>query len=152
MLWIKEVEMIESVDDLKSSRSIQGETHFPNYELLYAKIATALNKIVQKLPLKEEGQSGGTESSERGSVPSRKTDRLHDPRQLPVLLALMIQFLITLTYSQLLFAMMMFRNSIRYGMKFFESWNVFSKIPPDDLLESLYKLRICESDQLKTIR
>ena len=28
MLWIKEVEMVESVDDLKSSRSIQGYTHF----------------------------------------------------------------------------------------------------------------------------
>ena len=26
-----------------------------------------------------------------------------------------------------------------------------SKIPPDDILESLYKLRIRESDQLKTV-
>ena len=25
------------------------------------------------------------------------------------------------------------------------------KIPPDDVLESLYKLRTCESDQLKTV-
>ena len=32
MLWIKEVEMVESVDDLKSSRSIQGYTRFPNFE------------------------------------------------------------------------------------------------------------------------
>ena len=32
--------------------------------------------------LQEKGQSGGTESSERRSVPSRKTDRLHDVRQL----------------------------------------------------------------------
>ena len=35
------------------------------------------------------------------------------------LLALMIPFLITLIYSQLIFAMMMFRNSIRDGMKFY---------------------------------
>ena len=28
MLWIKEVEMVESVDDSKSSRSIQGITPF----------------------------------------------------------------------------------------------------------------------------
>ena len=29
MLWIKEVEMVDSVDDLKSSRSIQGFYSFP---------------------------------------------------------------------------------------------------------------------------
>ena len=33
MLWIKEVEMVESVDDLKSSRSMKG-THGPDFELL----------------------------------------------------------------------------------------------------------------------
>ena len=31
MLWIEEVEMVDSVDDLKSSRSIQGYIHFPNF-------------------------------------------------------------------------------------------------------------------------
>ena len=31
MPWIKEVEMVESVDDLKSSRSIRG-THGPKFE------------------------------------------------------------------------------------------------------------------------
>ena len=35
-----------------------------------------------EFPLQEESQSGGTESSERGSVSSRKTDRLHDVRPL----------------------------------------------------------------------
>ena len=38
MLWIKEVEMVDSVDNLKTSRSIGGE-------LLDAKIASALTKI-----------------------------------------------------------------------------------------------------------
>ena len=32
MLWIKEVEMANSVDDLKSSCSIQGITPFPDFE------------------------------------------------------------------------------------------------------------------------
>ena len=45
MSWIKELELVESVDDLKSSRSIQDYTHFPNFEMLDAKIASALNKI-----------------------------------------------------------------------------------------------------------
>ena len=48
MLWIKEVGMVDSVDDLKSSRSIQGHTLLPNFEMLDAWIASALNKIIRK--------------------------------------------------------------------------------------------------------
>ena len=33
-----------------------------------------------EFPTQEEGQSPGTESPERGPVPTRKTDRLHDLR------------------------------------------------------------------------
>ena len=47
MLWIKEVEMVESVDDEESSHSIQGYTHFPNFEMLDARIASDLKKIIQ---------------------------------------------------------------------------------------------------------
>ena len=53
MLWIKEVEMVESVDDLKSSRSIKG-THGPDFELVDARIASALNKIIQKTRFKKK--------------------------------------------------------------------------------------------------
>ena len=49
MLWIEEVEMVDSVDELKTSRSL-GK-NFPNFELLDAKIAPALNKINQNSPL-----------------------------------------------------------------------------------------------------
>ena len=38
--------MVEPVDDLKSSRSIRGIPG-PNFDLLDAKIASALNKIIQ---------------------------------------------------------------------------------------------------------
>ena len=54
MLWIKEVEMVESVDDLKSSRSIRG-THGPDFEVLYAKIAPALNRIIHCTCFKKKG-------------------------------------------------------------------------------------------------
>ena len=46
MLWVKEVEMVDSLDELKSSRSVYGKD-FPNFEMLDAKIASALNKIIQ---------------------------------------------------------------------------------------------------------
>ena len=45
LLWIKEVEMVESVDDRKSSRSIKG-THGPDFEVLDVRIASALNRII----------------------------------------------------------------------------------------------------------
>ena len=77
MLWIREMEMVDWVDELKYSRSIAGNK-FPNFELLDARIASALNKIIQNSLFKKEGQSGGTENSERGLVSSRKTDRLVD--------------------------------------------------------------------------
>ena len=45
MLWIEEVEMVESVDDLKSSCSVRG-IRMPDFEVLDARIASALNKII----------------------------------------------------------------------------------------------------------
>ena len=45
MQWFKEVEMVDSVDDLKSSSSIRGIS-MPKFEVLDARIASALNKII----------------------------------------------------------------------------------------------------------
>ena len=45
MQWIKEVEIVDSVDDLKSSSSVRGIS-MPNFEVLDARIASALNKII----------------------------------------------------------------------------------------------------------
>ena len=45
MQWIKEVELVDSVDELRSSSSARGIS-MPNYEVLDARIASALNKII----------------------------------------------------------------------------------------------------------
>ena len=45
MHWIKEVEMVDSVDDLKSSSSIRG-IQMHNFEVLDARIASAMNRII----------------------------------------------------------------------------------------------------------
>ena len=81
MLWINEVEMVDSLDESKSSRSVAGK-NFPNFEMLDAKIASALNKIIQNSHFKKEGQSRGAESPKGGSVSTTKTDRFHDLRLL----------------------------------------------------------------------
>ena len=123
MQWIKEVELVDSVDDLKSSRSIQG-TPGPDFELLDARIASALNKIIQNTRFKKKGQSRGNESSRRRPIPSKKTDCLQDRlltwstntsgSLVPMILPRTMQ-----TYSQLFFEMTVFRNSIQKGTKFF---------------------------------
>ena len=43
--WIKEVEMVDSVHELKSSSSVRGE-RMPDFEVLDARIASALNRII----------------------------------------------------------------------------------------------------------
>ena len=53
MLWITEVEMVDSMEELKSSRSVAGK-NFPNFEMLDAKIASALNKIIQNSHFKKK--------------------------------------------------------------------------------------------------
>ena len=46
MHWIKEVVMVDSVNDLMSSSSTRG-FQMPNFEVLDARIASALNRIIQ---------------------------------------------------------------------------------------------------------
>ena len=53
MQWIKEVEMDESVDDLKSSCSIRG-IRMPDFEVLDAKIVSALNRVIHNTRFKRK--------------------------------------------------------------------------------------------------
>ena len=72
MLRIKEVEMVDSLDEFKSS-SVCGK-EFPNFEMLDAKNASALNKIIQKSHFKKKV------SLEEQKVP--KKDRILRGRQI----------------------------------------------------------------------
>ena len=51
MQWIKEVELVDSVDELRSSSSTRGIS-MPNFQVLDARIASALNKIIQNSQFK----------------------------------------------------------------------------------------------------
>ena len=51
MQWIKEVELVDSVDELRSSSSTRGIS-MPNFEVLDARIASALNKIIHNSNIK----------------------------------------------------------------------------------------------------
>ena len=113
MLWIKEVEMVDSLDELKSSRSVCGND-LPNFEMVDAKIASALNKIIQNSQFKK-----------KVSLEEQKAQKEHRflrGRQI----AIMIYDYFRVTgahdtvlldyadfYSLLLFMMTTFRNSIQ---------------------------------------
>ena len=70
MQWIKEVELVDSVDFRKSSSSIRG-IPMPDFEVLDARIASALNRIIHNSHFKKKGHSGGTTGPEAGPFPSR---------------------------------------------------------------------------------
>ena len=60
----------------------------------------------------------------------------------------MIQSLITLINSLSLFVTIMVQE---FDTRWYEFLSSVTKIPSDDILESLYKLRIRESEQVKTV-
>ena len=139
-------EMVNSVDDLKSSCSIQRVTPFPDVFVLDAGIASALNKIIQKyckkkVSLEEQRFKKKTDSFEEDRSPTWSTITFGS-------LASTIPYLFMPTYLRLFFGMTTFRSSIRDGMKFYCQWSNFQL---DDILESLYKLRIRESEKIKTV-
>ena len=81
MQWIKEVELVDSVDELRSSSSTRGIS-MPNFEVLDAKIASALNRITHSTQLKRR-ISLEEQKAKRGLFFSRQTDCLLDLRSLP---------------------------------------------------------------------
>ena len=147
MLWIKEVEMVDSVDDSKSSHSIQGFSHFPNVDMLDARIASALNKVIQNSYFKKQVSL----EEHKG----QKEDRFLRVTQI----AYMINeyFQVTGAHDTVLDYADLFPITLRNDdvQEFDSRWDEIllsmSKIPTDDVLESLYKLRIRESDQLKRV-
>ena len=97
MHWIKEVEMVDSLGDVESSSSFRG-IRMPDFEVLDARIASALNRIIHNSHFKRRVSSLEEFDSKWDGI------------------------LISMT-----------------------------KIPPDDVLEGLYTLRVRESEKLKTV-
>ena len=77
MQWIKEVEMVDSVHDLKFSSSSRGIS-MPNFEVLDARIDSALNKIIQDTRFKKKVSLEEMKAQQKRPIPSRKTDCLPD--------------------------------------------------------------------------
>ena len=81
MQWIKEVELVDSVDELRSSSSTRGIS-MPNFEVLDARIASALNKIIHNSQFKSRISLEEQKAPKREPFPSWKTHCLLDLRVL----------------------------------------------------------------------
>ena len=147
MLWIKEVAMIDSLEELKSSRSVSGK-NFTKFWDAGPEDWLCSEHDHPEFPVQEKGQSRGTESPERESVSTRKTDRLHDLRLLSSNWRSWHR--IGLCWFILSHSPGWQHSGIRYEMGR-SSIIDDKKIPSNDILESLYKLRIRVSAQLKTV-
>ena len=140
--WIKEVEMVDSVDDLMSSSSVRG-IQMPNFEVLDARIASALNRIIhnshfkRRISLEEQK--------------AQKEDRFLRGRQIAYLIYDYFRVIgandSVENYAEL-FTIGLRNDEIQ---EFDSKWDGILLSPPDDILEGLYKLRIRESEKLKTI-
>ena len=123
------------------------EKDFPNLEMLDAKIACAPNKIIQNSQFKKKV------SLEEQKA--QKEDRFLRGRQIAYLIY--DYFRVTgipdsvENYADL-FTICLRNDDIQ---DFDSKWDgillSMTKIPPDDILEGLYKLRIRESEKLKTV-
>ena len=146
MQWIKEVELVDSVDELRSSSSFRG-VPMPNFEVLDARIASALNKIIhnshfkRRISLEEQK--------------AQKQDRCLRGRQIVYLIY--EYFRVTGIHDSVENYADLFTIGLRNDdiQEFDSKWDgillSMTKIPPDDILEGLYKLRIRESEKLKTV-
>ena len=138
--------MVESVDELRSSSSTRGIS-MPNFEVLDARIASALNKIIhnsqfeRRISLEEQK--------------AQKQDRFLRGKQIAYLIY--DSFRVTGIQDSVenfadLFTISLRNNDIQ---EFESKWDgillSMTKIPPDDILEGLYKLRIREPEKLKTV-
>ena len=131
--WIKEVEMVDSVDDLKSSSSTRGIS-MPNFEVLDARIASALNRIIHNSHFRR-----------RVSLEEQKVqieDRFLRGRQIAYLIY--DYFRVTGSHDSVenytdLFTIVLRNDDIQ---ELDSNWDgillSMMKIPHDDILESLY--------------
>ena len=146
MQWIKEVEMVDSVDDLKSSSSIRGIT-MPNFEVLDARTASALHRIIHNSHFKRRISLEEQKAQEQ--------DRFLRGRQIAYLIY--GYFRVTGANDSVENYADLFTFGLRNDdiQEFDSKWDgillSMTKIPSDDILEGFYTLRIRASEKLKTV-
>ena len=132
--------------ETQSKRSVYGKD-FPNFETLDAKIVAALNKITQNSQFKKQVSLEDQKA--------QKEDGFLRGRQIAFMMY--EYFRVTgahdavLDYADSFSVTLNDVNIQEFDTRWDEVLLSMTKIPSDDILESLYKLRIRESYQLKNV-
>ena len=140
------MEMVDSVDDLKSSSSTRS-IQMPNCEVLGARIASALNKIIHNSHFKRRISLEEPKDQQQ--------DRFLRGRQIAYLIH--EYFRVTGANDSVenyadLFTIVLRNDDIqKFDSKLDGILLSMMKIPPDDILEGFCKLRIRKSEKLKTV-
>ena len=140
------MELVDSVDELRSSSTTRGIS-MPTFEVLDARIASELNKIIQNSQFKRR--------ISLQEQKAQKEDRFLRGRQIAYLIY--GHFWVTGTHDSVenytdLFTIGLRNDDIQeFDSKWDGTFLSLTKIPHDDILEGLYKSRIRESDKLKTV-
>ena len=129
--------MVDSVDDLMSSSSIRGIS-MPNFEVLDAKIASALNKIIHNSQFKRR--------ISLEEQKAQKEDRFLRGRQIAYLIYEYFQVTgandSVENYADLFTVVLRNDDIPEFDSKWDGIPKSMTKIPLDDILEGLYKFRI----------
>ena len=126
------MKVVDSLDELKSSRSVYGK-EFPKLRDAGREDCLCSEQDHLQFPVQEEGQSRRAESPERGPVSTRKTDRLYDLR----LLSSDFADDTVSGYADIFSVALHDDNIQEFDSKWDEVLLSMSKIPSDDILESL---------------
>ena len=146
-LWIKEVEIVKSIDELMTSRSIVAHD-FPDFDVLDAMIASALKKLrIPKIHFRK-----------RVSVEEQRAqehDRFLRGRQIAYMI--FEHFRGTGAYEAVeglsdLFNICLQNDDVQdFDVRWDQTPLSASEIHPDVILEGLYKSKLRDSVQLQTV-
>ena len=130
----------------KSSSSVRG-IQTPNFEVLDARIASALNRIIHNSHFKRR--------ISLDEQKAQKQDRFLRGRQIACLIYEYFQVTgandSVENYADLFTVALRNDDIQEFDSKWVGILLSMTKIPPDDILEGLYKLRMRESEKLKTV-
>ena len=143
MLWIKEVEVAEPVDDLKTSQSIVGY-RFPNFEMLDAKIV-CFEEDDHTSPLQEESQSGGAKGADARPILRVRqiASAIYEYCRITGARGGVLDFTDLFSVKVTIFKILIPDGTKLYYLQV--------KCPRTNVLYSLYKMRIRESVQLQRV-
>ena len=148
MLWIKQVEIDKSIDQLVTSRSITGKPKLPDFDMLDAMIASALKKLINM-------QSNFRKRVSVEEQRAQNSDRFLRGRQIAYMICK--YFRATGDYEKVqgladMFTMTLQNDDVQdFDVRWDRAPLTVSEMPSDAIPEGLYKSKLRNSAQLRTV-